>query len=97
MVELAFITGILSLMNVVLEMSTRDILEELNLPPQVGQALLDRNGALGDMLALVEGVERDDPAVVDAALGRVPGVSRNELMQAQMSAFSWANELTTPA
>jgi EAL and modified HD-GYP domain-containing signal transduction protein len=97
MVELAFITGILSLMNVVLEMSTRDILEELNLPPQVGQALLDRNGALGDMLALVEGVERDDPAVVDAALGRVPGVSRHELIQAQMSAFSWANELTTPA
>ena len=97
MVELAFITGILSLMSVVLEMSTSDILDELNLPPLVGNALLERQGALGDMLALVEGIERDDPVGVDAALGRVPGVSRSDLVQAQLSAYHWANELTSPA
>jgi EAL and modified HD-GYP domain-containing signal transduction protein len=95
MTELAFITGILSLMSVVLEMPTRDILDELNLPDMVRNALLQHDGALGDMLALVEGVERDDAGVVSEQLAKVPGVSRSDLVQAQLSAYQWANELTT--
>jgi len=97
MTELAFITGILSLMSVVLEMPTRDILDELNLPNLVNDALLEHDGALGDMLALVEGVERDDASVITARLSKVPGVSRSDLLQAQLSAYQWANELTTAA
>lgn len=97
MTELAFITGILSLMSVVLEMPTQDILDELNLPPLVKEALLQHGGALGEMLALVEGVERDDASAVSEQLAKVPGVSRNDLVQAQLSAYQWANELTTPA
>jgi c-di-GMP-related signal transduction protein len=97
MSELAFITGILSLMNVVLEMPIKDILEELNLPQLVNNALLQHGGALGEMLALVEGVERDDAAAITESLPRVAGVSRTDLRQAQLSAYQWANELTTAA
>lgn len=97
MTELAFITGILSLMSVVLEMPTQEILDELNLPQLVNSALLQHDGALGDMLALVEGVERDDAAAVTERLLKVPGVSRSDLLQAQLSAYQWANELTAPA
>ena len=97
MTELAFITGILSLMSVVLEMPTSDILDELNLPQMVSSALLQHDGALGDMLALVEGVERDDASAVSEHLSKVPGVSRSDLLQAQLSAYQWANELTAAA
>jgi EAL and modified HD-GYP domain-containing signal transduction protein len=97
MTELAFITGILSLMSVVLEMPTSDILDELNLPQMVSSALLQHDGALGDMLALVEGVERDDASAVSEHLSKVPGVSRSDLLQAQLSAYQWANELTASA
>jgi c-di-GMP-related signal transduction protein len=61
----------------------------------VRNALLQHDGALGDMLALVEGVERDDASVVSEQLTKIPGVSRSDLVQAQLSAYQWANELTT--
>ncbi|MEO8849739.1 MAG: EAL domain-containing protein [Casimicrobiaceae bacterium] len=97
MTELAFITGILSLMSVVLEIPTREILDELNLPSLVNRALLEHNGALGEMLALVEGVERNDAGTITTQLAKVPGVTRSDLLQAQLSAYQWANELTTAA
>jgi hypothetical protein len=34
---------------------------------------------------------------VTERLLKVPGVSRSDLLQAQLSAYQWANELTAPA
>jgi EAL and modified HD-GYP domain-containing signal transduction protein len=94
MKELAFITGILSLMNVLLEMSYEDILKELNLPDAVKSALLERAGEIGQMLALAEVLERDDRGEVSAAVEKLGAVDTGELMELQLAAFQWANQVS---
>lgn len=93
--ELAFITGILSLMNVLLEMSYEDILRELNLPDAVKHALLDRAGEIGEMLALTEILERDDGAELASAVSKLGAVDGSELIGLQLAAYRWANQVST--
>lgn len=93
--ELAFITGVLSLMDVLLEMPLADVLRELNLPAPVEAALLERSGDMGALLSLAEDLERDDREAVSASLAKVGHVNRSELAGLQLSAFQWANQVTT--
>jgi c-di-GMP-related signal transduction protein len=93
--ELAFITGILSLMDVLLEMSYDDILKQLSLPDAVKSALLQRTGEIGEMLSLTEVLERDDRAEVGAAVEKLGSVATTDLMDMQLKAFEWANQVTT--
>jgi EAL and modified HD-GYP domain-containing signal transduction protein len=93
--ELAFITGILSLMDVLLEMSYDDILKQLSLPEPVKAALLKRTGEIGEMLSLTEVLERDDRGEVGEAVHKLGTVDTSELMDMQLEAFEWANQVTT--
>jgi EAL and modified HD-GYP domain-containing signal transduction protein len=95
--ELAFITGILSLMDAVLEMPQSEILRELSLPAPVEAALLQRQGEMGDLLALTEGLERDDRAAVGSLIERIGHVSRNDVARMQLEAYQWANEIAVAA
>jgi len=92
--DLAFMTGILSLMDVVLEMPLADILKELNVPVPVQAALLRREGALGTMLALTEQIEQADAAAISQSLAKIPGsLKSSELIPMQLAAYQWANEV----
>jgi c-di-GMP-related signal transduction protein len=95
MKELAFITGILSLMNVLLDMSYEDIVNELSLPEAVRDALLKRGGEIGEMLQLAEILERDDRGEVAEAVSKLGAVDGGDLMGLQLAAFQWANEVST--
>jgi len=95
--ELAFITGILSLMDVLLEMPHADIIKEMPLPQPVASALVDREGEFADLLTLTEGLERDDRAVVARSLKRLGNVEPSHLAGMQREAFLWAHELTAAA
>lgn len=92
--ELAFITGILSLMNVLLDMSYEDILKELNLPEPVRLALLQRDGEIGQMLSLAETLERDDRDEIAGLVARVGDVDGRELVGLQLAAYQWANQVS---
>ena len=92
--DLAFMTGILSLMDVVLEMPLADILKELNVPVPVQAALLRREGALGTMLALTEQIEQADAGAISQSLAKIPGsLKSSELIPMQLAAYRWANEV----
>ena len=56
-VDLAFFTGILSLVDVIFQVPMRNVLEDLNVDADVGKAIQHRAGTLGKMLALVQAVE----------------------------------------
>jgi len=86
-------TGILSLMDVVFEMPLAEIVKELNLPESVSSALLSRDGELGQLLALAEQLEQDDQGAVARSLESIGGVKSEELVELQMNAFQWANQL----
>jgi len=91
--ELAFIAGILSLMDVLLKMPLPKILDQLHLPEPVSAALLRREGDLGALLMLVEQLEQQDTEGVAKSRQANGSVGASTLMSLQVSAFQWANEL----
>ncbi|MBK6602866.1 MAG: EAL domain-containing protein [Betaproteobacteria bacterium] len=94
--DLAFMTGILSLMDVLLEMPLAEILKGLNVPVPVEAALLRREGTLGALLGLTEQIEQDDGAGIAASLQKVPGtMEEGDLVSLQLAAYRWANEVAT--
>ena len=95
--EQSFITGILSLMDVVLDMPHADILRELDLPAPVTGALLSRDGQIADLLILAEALERDDRPTMASAMERLPDLDPAAVAPLQARAFRWAHELTATA
>ena len=66
--DLAFITGIMSMMPAALGLPMNEILEQIALEPEVMQALCAHEGALGQTLALLECFDGEDAAGCDALL-----------------------------
>lgn len=91
-VDQAFMTGILSLMPVLLGSSITGVLAQLPLADRVQLALTDHGGALGRLLALVEITEHDAP-VTDEALHGLAGIDIRFLNSCVTQALSWANNL----
>lgn len=89
----AFMTGILSLIDVLLDTTRAEVLDQLNLADEVKDALLEGKGPIGRLLTLVEGLEGDDRATVHQALARSTGVAPAALLRLELSAFRWANNL----
>ena len=58
--DLAFMVGCLSLIENVFDEQSRDLLSKLNLPYAVVEAISDRSGLLGQLLALSEAAEMGD-------------------------------------
>ena len=87
----AFIVGLLSLLDVLLEVPMEKILARLELSPEVRGALLERNGPLGTPLQLVEAYEKAnwDEARGLASDNAVP----DELVpDMYLDALQWASE-----
>ena len=86
--EAAFMTGILSLLEVLFETPMSEIISKLNLTDDVSNALLYRNGPLGSMLTLAEKLEVTDFDAVTPLLSECR-VSLDQLLTAQLEAFNW--------
>jgi EAL and modified HD-GYP domain-containing signal transduction protein len=89
----AFMTGILSLLDALLETPMAELIESLHLPDDVRAALLERSGALGHLLNVVEALERTDDAGVAALLVDGDPCETGELPQLQIAALTWSTEL----
>lgn len=92
--DAAFMTGILSLVDVLLGMPAAEFLAELHVVDDVRRAVVEREGELGAMLTLAMALERDDPAAIQAALDRLPACDHDTLLRLQLAAAAWANEVT---
>lgn len=86
--EAAFMTGILSLLEVLFETPMSEIIAHLNLTDDVSNALLFRSGQLGSMLTLAEKLEVTDFDAVTPLLAECR-VSLDQLLTAQLEAFNW--------
>jgi len=86
--EAAFMTGILSLLEVLFETPMSEIIAKLNLTDDVTNALLSRSGQLGSMLTLAEKLEITDFDAVTPLLAECR-VSLDQLLTAQLEAFNW--------
>jgi EAL and modified HD-GYP domain-containing signal transduction protein len=86
--EEAFMTGILSLLEVLFETPMIEIISHLNLSDDVTAALLHRAGQLGSMLTLAEKLEVTDFEVV-MPLAAECRVSLDQILDAQLDSFNW--------
>ena len=90
----AFMVGILSLLDVLYDVTMEDLVRSLSLSESVASALLSREGPFGELLRFVEHMERlevDEAQDVDEALDQVRALqmTREQVRGAQLRAFAW--------
>jgi len=86
--EQAFLTGILSLLGSIYDVSMDEILANLSLPEAVKEALTTRSGALGQLLQLSERLENLDARFDEGWLEEI-GLSQEYILDAQVKAYGW--------
>lgn len=89
--EQAFLAGNLSLAGALLASPMNEVLASLPLVDPVRAALLERSGALGDMLRLVERIEQADSDSVAVLLADLPFLGAERVNEAYVQAIEWAN------
>lgn len=92
LVETAFLTGILSLLDALYETPMEHVVESLNLSEDMADALLRREGQLGQLLELSEKLEKTDFVAVQKLLDSL-SISLDQLLAAQLDAFNWRNSI----
>ena len=91
----AFTVGLMSLMDALFGMPIEKILAEISVSDEVWEALLQRQGLCGDMLRLVESVEKVKERGHEAtALLQKLGLSGEELNELQLEAFKWSDSIS---
>ena len=88
----AFMVGMLSLVDVVMQAPLHDVLAEIGLTDTIKQAILAREGTLGKLLSLAEEIEWSDFASAKNSLHSL-GLSVADFTPLQLEAMQWANEL----
>ena len=94
MADKAFTVGIMSLMDTLFGQPMASILQQIGVADEVREALLDRSGKFGEILTVIESLERIDdarPALLVAL--RELGLPIEELTSLQLEAFEWSNSI----
>ena len=93
----AFMVGIFSLLDTLLGIEMQQIVDKLNVPEELTQALLQRSGRLGRQLALIEANEKGDVTQVQNILKEINFLSLSQLTHAELEALSWTNRINETA
>ena len=91
--ERAFMVGILSLLDVLLGIEMQQIVDKLGIPDDMSQALLARDGRLGQELKLIEANEKGEVTAIQSILTELGFLSLNELADIEIQAIGWANRI----
>jgi EAL and modified HD-GYP domain-containing signal transduction protein len=90
--EIAFTIGIMSLMDVLFEVRMDDLLEQIPMIPEVSDALLARTGFFGELLRLVESIERMDDAGAEVTPTlKSLAMTSDDLLELEVAAFEWSD------
>ena len=91
--EKAFMTGILSVLEKIYDISMDDVIRILNLSDDVKNALVARKGELGNLLRMAELLEQSDFRYLAAQLDEMD-ICFDDVLLSQKRAFSWRNGMT---
>ncbi len=87
-----FIVGVFSLLDVILKMPIDQVLEKIQLPESVTEALLTREGIYGPFLQLTEACEDSDDARI-LELAELLQLDSPKVNKCHLSALAWAETL----
>jgi EAL and modified HD-GYP domain-containing signal transduction protein len=92
--DTAFTVGVLSLIDTLFGMPMAEVMDVLAASEHVREALLERSGPYGELLALVDMLEHEetDTDTLEQALEHLD-LSPSRLGQLQMTAFQWVSGL----
>lgn len=92
--DAAFLCGLMSLTPAALGLPMAEILDQIPIGPQLGLALLTREGELGLLLDLTDCYDNDDPEGVGRVLSQLGDrVSRATLNQCLAESIAWVQSL----
>jgi EAL and modified HD-GYP domain-containing signal transduction protein len=93
--DMAFTVGIMSLMDTLFSLPMEKILEQMPVIGEVRAALLTRQGQFGDMLNLVECLERMEESgpSLRPALQKL-NLTSEDLVEIQVAAFEWSDSIS---
>ena len=91
--EQAFLVGVFSLLDAMLNMPLTAALQLIRLPDNVRDALLLRQGVFGELLTLAEACESGDDIVFDQAAS-VLGLNSQQINWAHLQALAWCDQIT---
>jgi len=91
--ENLFVCGMFSLLDRLLGLPMKEVLETIQLPDEVVRALLTRGGMYGPYLALAEACELNTNLV--ASLARMLKIAPVDVNKAHLSALAWAQSVST--
>ncbi|HLA34995.1 MAG TPA: EAL domain-containing protein [Rhodocyclaceae bacterium] len=91
--DMAFMTGIMSLMPTLMGLPLEQILSGIELDATVKTALEARQGMLGTMLQLTEALEAGDGASCHAVTETLPGLDATIVNACLAQALTWANNI----
>jgi c-di-GMP-related signal transduction protein len=89
--ELAFMVGILSLLERIYDISIEEAVETLNLSTEARDALVSRTGEFGRILDLAETMESSF-LNLSAEQFESLGLTREDIMSSQVTAYQWLGE-----
>lgn len=89
----AFMVGILSLLDALLGIEMPNIVEKLGIPKDMSQALLHREGCLGNQLKLIEANEKGNTDEAQSILADMGFLTISELTSIELEALGWANRI----
>lgn len=89
----AFMVGMLSLLDVLMEEPLSELVARMNLREDIETALLERSGDLGELLSLCAELESGDAVAAQGRLRARPGLTADALNVAQLEAMGWANNI----
>lgn len=94
--DAAFMTGTFSLLDVLLNLSMADVLQQLPLPPAIHAALSSRSGALGEVLAVIAAADQRNYTLADNTLKQLR-IDRDAFAASQATALEWTSRIRTSA
>lgn len=87
--EIYFLTGVLSLLDVILQLPAKTVMDALDLPEEVRVALLERTGPYGPLLRLAEASEQAQTETVNSLCTEL-GIELQAFNDIQNEALAWA-------
>lgn len=87
--EIYFLTGVLSLLDVILQLPAKTLIDALDLPEEVRAALLERTGPYGPLLRLAEASEQAQTENVNSVCTEL-GIELQAFNDIQNEALAWA-------
>jgi EAL and modified HD-GYP domain-containing signal transduction protein len=94
--EKGFMTGVLSLVDVLLHAPIDEVLPRIGIDDEIRDAILTRGGVLGQLLKICEALEAADFDVL-TALASSCGIREGRLMEVQREAMLWAGAVADEA